>query len=295
MSKEVEFKKVVIEFSFWEAQIKNLSSLNLLDGNIFSEDTVCTLLNIIFGYQLKNVNEQNNNYPAIDLADNYNRTAVQVTSTKTKKKIQSTLDKFFEHELQQEFDEIFIFILGKKQKSYTNLKIVRDFEFDAKKNILDFKDLLDIIRYLPKKKIEYIANFLQKERLTDSNRKTKSNAVKIKQNLALKKRLKKDLLLKLEKSSLRKAMYVPYIKFKYSKVIIRSVNDEKFPERGFTDGEIDSWFVSEFWRFYDNGLELVSLGGTVIFDENGNWDMVIPSQRGESAHDFSCNCLIHIT
>ncbi|MEZ4939562.1 MAG: SMEK domain-containing protein [Saprospiraceae bacterium] len=273
--RELELKIISNEFAKWQVQIENLTSLNLYDANLFSENSICDILNAIFDYQLKNVNPIIKNHPSIDLADNYNKIAVQVTSTKSKKKVQSTLDKFFENNLNKQYDELFIIILGGKQKSYLNIQLQNDFNFNADQHILDFKDLLKFINILPTERIEKIAKLLEQETIPKRKKRTESNAAKVKRNLALKKRMKKDFLRKLPREHWRYAMYEPYYRFKYYNVIIRSVDDTSFPNGDETEsGNISSWFKGEFWDFYDNGLELVSNGYYAIFDKNGSWDIL---------------------
>ena len=69
-----------------------------------SEDMYCDLLNTAFGYKLQNMNWVQDNFPAIDLGDDYKRLAVQVTSTKTPDKVKNTLKRFFDHELNKKYE-----------------------------------------------------------------------------------------------------------------------------------------------------------------------------------------------
>lgn len=274
--RELKLKTISNEFAKWQIRIENLTSLSLYDANLFSEKSICDLLNTIFDYRLKNVNPIIKNHPSIDLADDYNKVAVQVTSTKSKAKIQATLDMFFKNNLEKKYDELFVIILGKKQRSYSNIRFKKEFNFEKDKHILDFKDLLKFINLLPTKRIEKIAKLLEQETIPKQVKKTKSNAAKIKRNLALKKRMKKDFLIDdLPQRDFRLAMYNPSYKFKYSNVIIRSVDDTNWPNIHETEEEqISSWFRGEFWDFYDNGLELVSSGYYAIFNEEGHWDIL---------------------
>jgi len=272
--RELKLKTISNQFAIWEVRIQNLTSLNLYDANLFSETSICNILNAIFNYKLKNVNLLVQNHPAIDLADDYNKIAVQVTSSKTKAKIQATIDKFFNNELEKKYDEILIIILGKKQKSYSNINVKKEFAFDKDRHILDFKDLLKFISLLPTRRIEKIANLLEQENLPQKTKQTKSNAAKLKRNLALKKKLKKDLLQdNIPREDSKYAMYTP--EFKYDSVIIRSVDDTSWPKHDDTNsGKINSWFKINLWDFYHNGLELISRGGYAIFDEEGYWDIL---------------------
>ena len=274
--RELELKAIAHEFAKWELKISNLNSLNLYDVNLFSENSICELLNCIFDYKLHNINALTKNHPAIDLGDEYNRVAIQVTSSKSSKKIQSTIDKFFENKLDCVYDELSILILGKKQNRYLEFNLPKDYSFNSDKHIIDFKDLLRFIKFLPTKKIKSISRLLIEENSSPQRRiHIKSNASKIKRILALKKRMKKDFLIELKREDWEYSWYEPWIKFKYRNLLIRSVDDTSFPNvDDESSGAISSWFKGEFWDFYENGLELISMGGAAIFDEKGNWDIL---------------------
>lgn len=267
-------KSVSNEFANWEVKIANLNSINMFDVNIVSENIICELLNIIFGYKLININSTNLNQTAIDLGDRTNRIAFQITSTKTSKKIQSTVNKFLENKFDQNYDELFFLILGKKQKKYSGFITSNEFDFDIKKHILDFKDLLRHISFLPISKLRKINKIIQDGSSQPRKSNTKSKATRIKRNLALKKRIQKDFILKLEDKHWRRAIYEPIIKFNYRQVIIRSVENDTFPEDNSKPNEMSNWFKADLWDFYDNGIEILGHGGRAIFDNNGNWDIL---------------------
>ena len=74
------------------------------------------LLNEVYKerYVFKNLNFKKSNYPAIDLGDETNGISFQITVTneknRVKEKIDNTLEKFFEHNLDQTYSKLFIFI-----------------------------------------------------------------------------------------------------------------------------------------------------------------------------------------
>lgn len=277
--RELELKMIADHFATWEAKIRTLNSINLYDANIFSESLICDLLNLIFNYELTNANAIKKNFPGLDLVDKVNRIGFQITSTKTKSKVQGTLDKFFENGLDKDLDEIFVVILGTKQLKYSNLNAENGFNFDAKKHILDFADLLRLINFLPTVKIKQIGALLTSENSTAKVKaSTKDNSSKIKKILALKKKLKRDFLIdtsKWERNLREKSWYEPYIAFRHHNVLIRSVDDTTWPNvEESKPGEMSSWFKGEFWSFYDNGIELIGMGGYAIEDEAGNWDVL---------------------
>ena len=215
------------------------------------------------------------NFPAIDLGDKSNSLCIQVTSTKSGKKVQETIEKFLENKLNEQYGELLVLILGKKQKSYSIHYNSENFSFDSKNQILDFRNLLNIIKSKPPNILEKISKILLSENSNGYKTKVNPNEKKFKRNIALKKRLQKAFLLKLERNDWEYSWFEPWRKFNYHKVLIRSIDDKSWPNsnENSTD-EISSWFKGEFYDFYDNGIELISHGGRAIFDENDNWDLL---------------------
>ena len=80
MNKEVYLKNVAESLALLSREVSILNAVNLYDINIVAEDFFPGLLNLIYGYELKNANYLEKNAPAIDLVDPKNRIAVQVTS-----------------------------------------------------------------------------------------------------------------------------------------------------------------------------------------------------------------------
>ena len=276
--REIEIKKIASELARWETQISNLNSLSLYDANIFSEHTICVLLNTIYNYNLHNVNLVQKNFPAIDLGDQFNRVAFQITSTKATKKIQNTVASFIAKGLAKDYDQLFILILGRKQKNYPVFDTRQQLEFTNGRHIIDFHDLLNHISSLPTPKIEEIGKILSYENQTGIKAAPKqSSAAKLKRNLALRNRMKKELLQKVDQQHWEHAMYEPWIRFRYHNILVRNVDDRSFPNaHEAPDGQMSSWYKGEFWDFYENGLELISMGGgsEAIFDKRGKWDVL---------------------
>jgi hypothetical protein len=67
--------------------------LNLLNLHLHSENFYLHLFNILFGWELENINVVNQNASAIDLIDKKNGIVIQVSSTATKQKIELALAK----------------------------------------------------------------------------------------------------------------------------------------------------------------------------------------------------------
>lgn len=84
---------------------------NRSDINIIAEDIVCGLLNLIYGWQLKNANAVKQNCPGVDLVDGDNCIAVQVTSTNSKEKVDHTWEEFDNDEMRKAYDDLIIVVI----------------------------------------------------------------------------------------------------------------------------------------------------------------------------------------
>lgn len=150
-------------------QVEIRNSVNLYDINIISEDFYNQLLNMVYGYDLKNLNIENNNVAAIDLGDGVKRVSIQVTSDNTSNKIKKTISKFIEYEHQKKYDRLIILILTEKKKYKTDFDTKGEFIFHKETDIIDPKDLAKALRNDTTDKLKKISDFLDKELKTKEN------------------------------------------------------------------------------------------------------------------------------
>lgn len=86
LNKEDLLREISEKLTWIQTNIKCRNAINRMDDNLGMEDLYCGILNIIFAdYKLQNANHDKMNSPAIDLADEENGLAVQITSTCTRK------------------------------------------------------------------------------------------------------------------------------------------------------------------------------------------------------------------
>ena len=124
-------------------KIEMQSSLNLTDLNLIAEDFYCTLLNLILGTELTNLNSQQQNAKAIDLGCNRTKLCVQVTSTSDLKKTRKTVSSFVSSKNHLKYKRLVILNLDRKKKH--NVKTVSEgseYTLDTHKDIWDYKDLI---------------------------------------------------------------------------------------------------------------------------------------------------------
>jgi hypothetical protein len=92
LRREDYIKQISDDLAWLQKSLEFKISAGLLDANIIAEDFVKDLLNVIFDFRLENLNFVTRDQPGIDLGDAVNGISIQVTSTKTRKRIQDAID-----------------------------------------------------------------------------------------------------------------------------------------------------------------------------------------------------------
>lgn len=161
------YDKIVHELSLFIKEIEVKTQNNLLDDNVFSEDFIKDLLNICMGWNLINLNTDTCSFPGIDLGDKERHIGVQVTSTKTSKKITDSLDKVTNNKVDKDFNEIYFFILGKKQNSYSVDFSKYDTLDCSESNIWDISDIISWCAHYDAVHMEKIWNVIKRELAVD--------------------------------------------------------------------------------------------------------------------------------
>ncbi|PSB34423.1 hypothetical protein C7B82_02880 [Stenomitos frigidus ULC18] len=137
------------------AQIEMEAAMSRTDLNKAAETILIPLLNEVYGWSLENINyaEDNNNYPGIDLADKVAGISVQVTATPDLTKVKHTLEQFTKHNQHLKYNRLIIYILKKKQDSYSETAIQgiiqNKFGFDSQKDIWDHRKILKEVSNFP--------------------------------------------------------------------------------------------------------------------------------------------------
>ena len=157
-------RRVITSLSWLKTQVEYHNSLSLTDINHGAEDFYCGLLNLVYGYSLKNINIIDQNAAAIDLGDEQNKIAIQVTSTSALAKTKYTVEKFIEKELYKKFDRLLILNIVKKTNHEAETIGGTEYSLDTKADILDVEDLIKKITSDPDlQKLKAIADFLDAE------------------------------------------------------------------------------------------------------------------------------------
>lgn len=162
MLKSKEFIEEINKYlSILKNNIEIQNANGFFDINKYCENFFCELLNIIYDLQLEDLNRIKVNYPAVDLGDISEGVCFQITSENSRKKIQETVEKFIEHDLHEEYDNLYVLILGNKKNYKTEIDTAEKIIFKIKKNVIDLADLSKEISAFKKSKLEKIKNYLQ--------------------------------------------------------------------------------------------------------------------------------------
>lgn len=163
MTRQEYFDSIEKRITWLVVRAKTRGKQNLLELNIYLEHFFEELLNIVYGYKLKNLNKEDSNSKGVDLIDRANKLAVQVTSTATAAKINSSIDKLKED--YQGYTLKFMIIginvqSSLAKKKYNDNKYIN---FSPVQDILDIDILLKEIFYSDKKNLEKIYYFCKNE------------------------------------------------------------------------------------------------------------------------------------
>jgi hypothetical protein len=155
------FEKVNVLRSLITSKAKQ----GLVDENKICENFMMNILNIIYDLKLENLNQESKNFPGLDLGDKNRSIAYQITSTISGKKINETLKICLDKGHYETYKGIHIFILTKKQKSYSiKTDTSKYFHFSSKENIHDFDDLYSkCLNQLNNDKLEKLKEYINKE------------------------------------------------------------------------------------------------------------------------------------
>lgn len=97
--------------------IKTRSRAGLNDASQILETVCARFFTELYGWELKNLNIEQSNFPAADLGDVERRIAVQITNQEKGHKITNTAKMAQEHQLSKKFDRLIVFFLLTRKPS----------------------------------------------------------------------------------------------------------------------------------------------------------------------------------
>jgi len=163
MNRALYFNYIDEKLHVLSRRIETRGKLNLLDLHCHSEDFYLHFFNLLYGYELENLNKKIQNVEAIDLIDHKNKILIQVSATSTKQKIELALGKDI---IKKYNSYTFNFISISKdasdlrKKDYTNPHLIN---FEPTQDIYDIAKILKDIRSKKAEESEAIYDFVKKE------------------------------------------------------------------------------------------------------------------------------------
>lgn len=163
MNRSAYYSYIEEKLNLLSVRVINNGKLNMLNLHMHSENFYLHFFNLLYGYQLENLNQSLQNVEAIDLIDNTNMFIIQISSTSTKQKIESSLEKDI---LKQYSSYTFKFISIAKDatmlrnKTYTNKHSI---SFTPSRDIYDIQTILNSIISFDIDKQKEIYQFIKKE------------------------------------------------------------------------------------------------------------------------------------
>lgn len=148
--------------SFLCTSVELRGKLNLLEFHIHCEDFYAGLLNLLHGYNLKNMNQAVQNAAGFDLVDSARKIVLQVSSTATKQKLQSALSSSLSAYAGYRFEFVSI---SKDASALRGLayKIPQALKFSPASDIHDVASILNHILHMETSAQKSVADFLIKE------------------------------------------------------------------------------------------------------------------------------------
>ncbi|MDQ1354068.1 MAG: hypothetical protein QG657_4377 [Acidobacteriota bacterium] len=150
----------------WMTRIRIHNGVDFNDI-LAAENVALTLLNLVYQLKLKYTGEVQKNSPEVDLVDESNKIAVQVTFAKYPHRIMETLEKFVKYSISMYPNGLRFFIIGNEKPHFTPQKYAGIYPaFDPDIDIITVKDLMVEIKKIYRQdsaRFERILAFLERE------------------------------------------------------------------------------------------------------------------------------------
>lgn len=115
MRREINTEEFSSRIAILSSKLQQDAAVNFQSAMVHAEEVFKRILNSLYGFNLKNANEDNQNADGIDLVDDITKTVIQVTVSATRKKIENTLAKSAMKQYAQNGYHLKFMFIGTKQ------------------------------------------------------------------------------------------------------------------------------------------------------------------------------------
>lgn len=166
MSLQHSLMRIEELMAWFVIRVSGANAAGRTDLNTIAETLLIPLFAEVYNYRnLKNLNSEKINFPAIDLGDDDAKVAFQITARSDISKIRSTLQKFENFNLHQRYSTLYIYDLVNKQRKFRdNLRktVEKDgYFFDRGSCVLDYHDVIREASGLSIEKVLKIQSILE--------------------------------------------------------------------------------------------------------------------------------------
>lgn len=154
------FREIADILTGLNSEINRQNKVGRTDLNYEAEEIYCAVVNLTFGWNLQNTRQIDGNYPTVNLVDNEQKLAIQVTCATIPVQIQHTLDYFCKNRMHLHYDRLIILILGNRPKLNVSIDIPDGFGFDLNRDLWDENRLLREIRALDVIRLKELRDYL---------------------------------------------------------------------------------------------------------------------------------------
>jgi hypothetical protein len=176
LMRDEKLQNVMKKLTILKEYISTSNSLNMTSINISAENFFRDLYTLL-GYSFANTNIYKQNSAYIDLIDNANKMAIQVTAQNDAKKISDTISGFFADPKHSNYT-LKVLLLSKDAKEYRkDFTKKGQFQFDPEKDIVDINRLIAEINDKDRNTIDRISDFLDNEITAGASTRTELNEV----------------------------------------------------------------------------------------------------------------------
>ena len=160
---EQALKTIVEALARIDSTCKLRGRAGLLDLHRSLQRFFCQFLSAAYDLNLIELDDIQSNFPAIDLGDREGRRCFQITTSKTKEKMERTLRKYVARRLHKQYGSITILVIGERQGTYRSLRVPAAINFSADKDILGLSGLVKHVKTLETPTLERLVEIISTE------------------------------------------------------------------------------------------------------------------------------------
>lgn len=130
------------------------NGLGYTEFNSDAERFFIDILNVTYGYSLRDMNIEKPNFPAIDLADDRKKVCIQVTTTGTNQKFIDTIKVFNNNKLNEKYEKLVFVVLSSSDSITKKTSGIQS-------QVVNLSTLLRDISNLSDQDIEYLDDYIK--------------------------------------------------------------------------------------------------------------------------------------